>query len=77
MKKQKFLKPKGDYIFFVDSIDDELIYCMTRIVHEEMYKILMENNQSYQDAYPDHKIQAFQLEKVDEDQRFEYYDMIS
>ncbi len=77
MKKCKFLKPKGDFIFFVDRSDEDKLYCMTRAVHEEMYKTLIEKRQSYKDADPDLTVEAFQLDKVDEDQRFEYYDIVS
>lgn len=76
MNKQKKLIPKGDYIFFVDIEDESDLYCLTqkeynanRIVIE---KIMFEPDPEPNDDF----VKVFKLEKVKEDARFDYYDII-
>lgn len=72
MKKRRFLKPNGDYIFFTDIKNEDNLLCMTREVHATIKPLTFEPEKAPEDSF----IKAFPLEKTSENQIYDFYDIV-
>lgn len=72
MKKRRFLKPKGDFIYFTDVQDEDRLLCMTRKEHTKTKPYGMEPEKAPEDLF----VKAFLLEKTSENQVYDFYDIV-
>ena len=73
--KKRILKPKGDYIFFADALNDNDIYCMTREIHKEIQPITQILKKTPDDVSGETTVKVFPLTIVEENENSAYYDI--
>ena len=80
MKREIEFIVKGDYVYFVDRIDEEKYHCISRVDFMKNVSILQPAFKLERPPYnvPDEiTIKAFQLDKVDSNQNVDFYGFIS
>lgn len=82
MKKEIEIIVKGDFIFFVDRLDEEKYYCISRDVFKEkenisILKLVFKLEREPYDVPDDITIKAFPLGKAYSKQNVDYYDFIT
>lgn len=77
MKKRKFLKPEGDYIYFEDLLNPENIYCVTREEFNKIDESIREYGFKTRNAPDGLNAKAYPLELVEEKENWDEYDIVS
>lgn len=72
MKKRRFLKPKGDFIYFTDLQNEDRLLCITCEDHGKIKPYTIEPEKAPKDLF----VKAFPLEKTGENQVYDFYDIV-
>ena len=74
--KQRFFKLTDEFMVFMNIEDETSVYATTNIGYDRYFELRAIHQQP--DLIPDHeKIMAFEVGKVGEDEKYNYYDIIN
>ena len=74
--KKRILRPKGDYHYFSDALNDNQLYCLTGETLKEVDPILRKLRHFPSDVAGKNTVKAFPLAKIEENELSVSYDII-
>jgi len=77
MEKRKYIKASGDYLVFSDLLNEDNLFCISRQTYLQMLDTFKTNKNGLQDLPDNATVQVYPLIKVDENQKYDFYDKLN